>query len=584
MLAARGRFAEAAQRFQRALAGKPEFIDAYNNLARAFLSLGQPDNALGALRRALAISESEGTKALFVQCVQTLPVLPDIDDFRALMLRALSEPWGRANDLALVAGRLIKQDPAISVAIRRVMEVWPRRLTADALLDAGTLAALCGNRLLHCLMQSAAVSDVALERLLTAVRFAILELASRSEGASVEQGIVDLCCSLARQCFLNEQVFAITAQEIAQAQRLRDRVMAALASGAAVPEFQLAAVASYFPLPALSGAEKLTDRAWSAAMADVLVQQVREPAQERELRSAIPALTVIEDEVSRQVRAQYEENPYPRWTKAEPVRAPLVFDDYLRRRLPASVFRKLGKTELDVLVAGCGTGQHAIETTQRFAGAKVLALDLSLTSLAYALRKTRALGRTNLEYCQADILKLGSLGRRFDLIESSGVLHHLADPFGGWRVLLSLLRPGGFMTVGLYSALARAEVVKARALIAERGYRSSADDIRRCRQALFEDGSFAAITSSGDFFSTSGCRDLLFHVQEQRLTIPQIAEFIAANGLSFVGFDLDHATPQKYLQHFPQDRAMTDLACWDAFEREHPHTFAGMYQFWVQKL
>jgi hypothetical protein len=28
---------------------------------------------------------------------------------------------------------------------------------------------------------------------------------------------------------------------------------------------------------------------------------------------------------------------------------------------------------------------------------------------------------------------------------------------------------------------------------------------------------------------------------------------------------------------------MTDLACWDRFERDNPSTFSGMYQFWVQK-
>jgi hypothetical protein len=99
-----------------------------------------------------------------------------------------------------------------------------------------------------------------------------------------------------------------------------------------------------------------------------------------------------------------------------------------------------------------------------------------------------------------------------------------------------------------------------------------------------EDGRrFRSITASGDFFSTSGCRDLLFHVQEHRLTIPQISGFVAENGLAFVGFDLDHLTTQRYLTRFPNDRAMTDLASWDDFEREQPNTFAGMYQFWVQK-
>jgi hypothetical protein len=86
-----------------------------------------------------------------------------------------------------------------------------------------------------------------------------------------------------------------------------------------------------------------------------------------------------------------------------------------------------------------------------------------------------------------------------------------------------------------------------------------------------------------DFFSISGCRDLLFHVQEHRLTIPQIAGFIADNGLSFVGFDLDHPTLQRYRARFPHDKTMADLKSWDVFEHEHPGTFAGMYQFWVQK-
>ena len=252
--------------------------------------------------------------------------------------------------------------------------------------------------------------------------------------------------------------------------------------------------------------------------------------------------------------------------------------------MPAAVFQNVGKPDIDVLIAGCGTGQHAIETAQRFVGASVLAVDLSLASLAYAKRKTVALDRSNIEYAQADILKLGALGRTFDLIESSGVLHHLADPLAGWRVLLSLLRPGGFMMIGLYSEIARAEIVKTRAFIAERGYQATAGDIRRCRQALIAGGGeFSNVIASVDFFSTSGCRDLLFHVQEHRFSIPEIARFIAQNGLAFVGFDLDHFTLQRYIAKFPHDTAMSDLASWEMFERANPSTFSGMYQFWVQK-
>ena len=583
VLAGRGDFQEAGRRFEWAVTRKPDFIDAHNNLARAFLSIGQPDNALGALRRALAIAETAETKSLFVQCVRFLSAPPDTEDFRSLLVRALTEPWGRANDLAAVAARAVKQDEAISTCIARAMDAWPRRLPARELMDATGLAAVSSHRLLRCLMESAAIGDVELERLLTAMRYALLELACATGASIVDETTLEFCCTLARQCFLNEQVFAHSDEEFDAAQRQRDAVIAALAAGASVPEFNLAVVAAYFPLESLPGAATLLDKTWSDAIKGLLIQQVDEPAQERQLRTAMPALTAIGTEVSRKVRQQYEENPYPRWVKAEPPGQPLVFDRYLRRKLPAATFQSLGKPDMDILIAGCGTGQHAIETAQRFAGASVLAVDLSVASLAYAKRKTDELRRSNIEYGQADILQLGSLGRSFDLIECSGVLHHLADPFAGWRVLLSLLRPGGFMLVGLYSEIARADIVKARAFIAEQGYQATATDIRRCRQHLLNDAGFKNVTASGDFCSTSGCRDLLFHVQEHRLTIPQIADFLAGHGLAFIGFDLDPFTPQRYRARFPHDKSMIDFASWDLFERDHPMTFSGMYQFWVQK-
>jgi SAM-dependent methyltransferase len=455
-------------------------------------------------------------------------------------------------------------------------------------LDRDGLAAFSGNRLLCCLMETAPITDIGLERVLTNLRSAMLETASaRDESFGADEPVLQLCCALARQCFLNEQIFALTDAERDRAERLRDAVSAALAADAPISELQLATVAAYFPLHSLPSApQALLGRSWSPALSALLDQQVREPAEELRLHASVPALTAVDDDVSRKVRQQYEENPYPRWGSTDPPRAPLSFDHYLRRRLPASTFRNLDKPQIDILVAGCGSGRHAIETAQKFSGASVLAVDLSRTSLAYAVRKTRAIGQGNITYGQADILALGSLGRSFDLIEASGVLHHLADPLAGWRVLLSLLRPGGFMTVGLYSKIARAEIVEARAFIAEHGYRATAEDIRRCRQDIMSMDAakrFKNVTASTDFFNMSGCRDLLFHVQEHDFTIPQLAGFLAESGLAFVGFDLDHLSSQKYLTRFPHDQTMTDLVCWDRFERDNPRTFYGMYQFWVQK-
>jgi 2-polyprenyl-3-methyl-5-hydroxy-6-metoxy-1,4-benzoquinol methylase len=364
-------------------------------------------------------------------------------------------------------------------------------------------------------------------------------------------------------------------------------LQAALEVGARVPPLLALAVAAYFPLGSVPLASRLLEGQWPEAVGAVLAQQVREPEEELRLRPAIARLTAIEDETSVRVQQQYEENPYPRWVRPSPTGKAVELFANLRQKFPHAFIKGGGaRNATDILIAGCGTGQHSIETSRMFAGARVLAVDLSMNSLGYAARKTRELGIANVEYAQADLVKLGSLDRRFDLIESVGVLHHLADPWAGWRVLSSLLRPGGIMRLGFYSALARRNIVKVRELIAQEGYGATADEIRRCRQYLLgpdTDADLRTVTTLPDFFSTSECRDLLFHVQEHRMTLIEIGAFLRANGLAFVGFEIEDEVRQAYRTRFPLDRAGTDLDQWQRFENDNPDTFIGMYQFWVQK-
>src|SRR5262249_32875431 len=149
-------------------------------------SMGQADEALRVLREALAIAEAPETKLLFVQCVRGLPVLPDTGDFRALLMRALSEPWGRANDLAGPAARLVKQDDAVAACLSRAMQAWPQRRPARELSGPSGLAAISHHDVLRRLMDVASICDIELERLLTAIRFAILATVSVDDGAPGE--------------------------------------------------------------------------------------------------------------------------------------------------------------------------------------------------------------------------------------------------------------------------------------------------------------------------------------------------------------------------------------------------------------
>ena len=602
----RGAPAEALAHFQAAVRLAPRFVEARNNLGLALSRDGKPEAAIREFRAALGLRPGDyetvhhlarellasgafgeaadllihavdggtaETRSLLALCFQSIP--PEaLEPLHPYVMRALSEGWARGGELERVGISLVKRSAAVAACVRRLD-------AGSGDLGVGDLAGLAGDPLLLQVMTTGRASDHDLERVLTAARRILLVRMP----AEPSDELVAFFGALARQSFINEYVFAEAPDERAALDRLIEAVAARIRPGDDIPALWPVAIAAYAPLHRVPGADALLARAWPPAVDDVLTQQIREPDEEQAIRKALPSLTAI-DADSLIVQAQYEENPYPRWVTPPPLLKPLSVDDYMRARFPRAPFRAMATAGgPDVLVAGCGSGSHAIEAHRRFAGARILAVDLSRASLAYAVRKTRALG-LDIEYAHADILRLGGIGRSFDVIEAAGSLQCLKDPAAGWRVLLSLLRPGGVMLLGLYSQIARADINAARAYIAERGYGGSVAEIRHCRQEIvaFPAGTPGkSVTDAGDFYSTSDCRDLLFHVQEYQHTLPEIAAFIAAEKLTFLGFQLDPGVLRRYAAAYPDDAAMTDLAHWDAFERGHPDVFAAMYQFAVQK-
>lgn len=577
-----GQIDAAEASLRRALSIEPESTDILYDLAMTLLSLGKSAQALPPLVHALERAPTWTTKAAFVTCVAGTRFTINDSQTRAALTSAITEPWGAPYELCGPALSLIMLNPGIARCVRLANESWPARLPKAVLFGEGGLAALAADPLLLALLKAAPVASMEFERLLTCTRHTLLETASSAQAPDPSDiDALQFYAALSRQCFINEYVFDCDDKERRTADTCRAALLTLLDANAAVPAFLLLAVAAYFPLYTLREPSRLLAADAPGPVDEVLRQQVREPLEEQALRASIDRSTSITGGVSEAVRDQYEHNPYPRWVKL-PICDQLKFNDQLRKMLPFGSFVPMpDDSSPEMLVAGCGTGSHSIFVARQYRGAQVLAIDLSLSSISYAKRKTRELGMTNIEYAQADILKLGDMARTFDIIESVGVLHHLAEPFVGWRILLSRLRPGGFMRLGFYSEIARRHVVKAREIIAARGYASTPDDIRRFRQEASVE--LRWLKDSGDFYSTSECRDLLFHVQEHRLTLGQIESFLGESGLHFIGFSLDARVLHQYRARFTDDPTRTNLRNWARFEADNPDTFAGMYVFWIQK-
>ena len=576
-----GRLDQAVESYRTALALKPDMAAAQANLGLTLRKLGRLDEAFECQRRAIALEPDAGVFWLgFADALEPLTFTFADEDLYQDLVRLLERPSVRPD---------LVTRPVLSALCCH--EVFSRVFDAslegqDELVYAAPAGQLAAIPLLLRIMSLTPIADPQVEEMFTRLRRAMAEEAL---AGNIGDECLPFSVALALHCFVNGYVFWETPDETAAAEKLEEDLAARVRKGHDVPPARLIALAAYRPLHRFPWAEQLLDRAWPGGVEDVIKRQIREPAEERSLRRQVRSLTPIRDAVSAAVRAQYEESPYPVWVKTSAGAKPQTIGQVLQGSpTQLDLGDYVSPESPEILIAGCGTGQHALQTASRFSNARVLALDLSSSSLGYAVRKTRELGVSNIEYAQADIMELGGLGREFDLIESSGVLHHLGDPLAGWRILVGLLRSGGLMKIGLYSELARRPLEKARSVIAAKGYTASPGGIRKCRQdliAMTGDAEISKVVRLKDFFSLGECRDLLFHVQEQCFTLPQIETALTSLGLTFLGFEMrNQAALRRFAESHPGKGALASLSLWHEFECENPETFAGMYQFWCRKM
>ena len=434
-----------------------------------------------------------------------------------------------------------------SVAAKRIV------LTAVQKLPFIDLSALTGipprvRRLFLSLLENDSLIDPEIEQAIAVVRRAVLH--AIATGQDVTGFGIDLIAALGVFGFHHE--FVISESDTEKNQRAllqRDTPI------------HLAAIAMYEPLPPSAETRALLGELDGQHIDRLIRVQVDEPEQEWLLRSTFPTLASINNDISVSVQNQYEENPYPRWWKMSDV---------------ASVPRYQAK---NILIAGCGTGWEAIEIALANPSAKLTALDLSLASLAYAKRQADKYGAVNISFVQGDILDIPA-SPKYDLIICSGVLHHMENPESGLRALRNSVQEQGTVRLALYSESGRVAVVQCIELRKQRNLPATRDGICELRREIYElpaNSPIKSLLAWRDFYFVSDFRDLVFHVQEHRYTLPKIAALLEAGGLKFSRM----VAPEQAIVSFSKEQLgdANDLAAWTKFEINHPGAFGSMYQF-----
>lgn len=566
---------EAIKSYKQALLLKPNYAEVYNNIGVAFKEQGKIEKAIEAFNKCISIKPDHTAANINIgDALKNIIFETQNPILQNTMISLLDQKtYVRPKNIAKTVISFLKLDPKLKKYLQSnsfVQKISLKNIISD----------LSELTLLLKLMSVCPVIDIEIEKLLTFIRSRLLLSISSFRG---NNEVIKFQSALALQCFNNEYIYIQSEEENKTLENLEMVVRLALNNNEQLSPQYILCLACY---------KSLNNYAWSSNLIitteiqEVFNRQVVEPTEETKLRSTIPILKEIKNVVSSQVKEQYEAKPYPRWINLGlPFKPETIFKVINDMNLKIFDDRIKEVNTPSILIAGCGTGQHSIETTSRFKDSKVLGIDLSMSSLSYAKRKSIELNIQNIDYMQADILDLGKLDKQFDIIECVGVLHHMSEPVEGWKALRNCLKPGGLMKIGLYSELAREDIVKIRKEISNKSFGSSDSELKSFRNKLInsDNNHYKLILNSYDFYSLSAVKDLLFHEKEHRFTIDQIQKCLSQLELRFCGFE-----DKKIVSEFKQTNAnMEDcyvLDKWKIYEEANPQVFSGMYQFWCQKM
>lgn len=474
---------------------------------------------------------------------------PDVDRAWAAALRV---PWDRPANLVAGALAYLEIDGRVSAALDRPGDSDAIDQAVDHLVDhpvfqaLSSLAVICDARWASFLIHW---RDWARRRWLD------------SQTADIED-----CCWLALQANLCEYLWPVEGL-----QGELDRLHADLSSDSAARGAAVLLACHQHPGPVARSCFPDTE----GPVALLAERLYLEPDLEAELARELAGGSAP-DLPDTMVRTQYERHPYPRWV-AEPL-LPNILPEPVRARMKTRRFEKP-----KLLLAGCGTGQQCFAARATHPGARITAVDFSVASLVYAARKCRQANLSGVTFAAAELEAFAQRSFKFDLIECTGVLHHLPDLEAGASALRRLAMPGSLLRLAVYSATAREPVRLMRVALARSGLDDSMESLRLLHRQILagEHGPLPpALLRSPDLYSAGGLHDLLFNACEHALGAQAWAELLDRHGFGWVCMD-----PPRSVLEFAAATSGPDVNSWGptqwaAFEQRHPFAFGGMYEFW----
>jgi len=236
-----------------------------------------------------------------------------------------------------------------------------------------------------------------------------------------------------------------------------------------------------------------------------------------EAPDGIPNLRLPGDGSSEIVRRFYGEAPFPAYPPQETLQR-------LRARAEQSVFARLLDqaipSDARIVDVGCGTGQMCLYLAR--ADRIVVGADLTRASLLLGAATARRLAVDHVQFVETDLQRPGLRHGAFDLVYSSGVLHHTSDPSASFVRLVRLARPGGIIVLGVYNAVARVPLRVRRLIARLSGFRLILFD------PVLRDRSHEPARRQ------AWLRDQYQHPEEHRHTLAEVQQWFAANGVEYL--------------------------------------------------